>query len=97
MGPVMSSLPVRQAPASASVDGHGSSSVRESLSMGARQPGYLLLCVVSAEAASMIRSERDVVCTPEDRPCGLGTAPLYRVRGSAVDMMLEIPAAAATR
>ena len=50
MGPVLSSLPVRQTPGSASVDGHGSSSVREisSIEQGlhiasmSRQPGYLL-------------------------------------------------------
>ena len=65
MGPVLSSLPVRQTPGSASVDGHGSSSVKEisSIEQGlhiasmSRQPGYLLLSVVSAKAASMMRSE----------------------------------------
>jgi len=71
MGPVLSSLPVRQTPGSASVDGHGSSSVREisSIEQGlhiasmSRQPGYLLLSVVSAKAASMMRSEGEVVST----------------------------------
>jgi hypothetical protein len=56
MGPVMSSLPARRTPGSTSVDGHRSSSVREMLSIGqglhsgpmSRQPGYLLLSVVSA-------------------------------------------------
>ena len=70
-GPVLSSLPVRQTPGSASVDGHGSSSVREILSIGqvlhivpmSRQPGYLLLSVISAKAASMMRSEGAVVST----------------------------------
>jgi len=63
MGPAMSSLPVRQIPGSGSADGHCSFlQLRELLSIGvlillSRQPGYLLLSVVSATAASMMRSE----------------------------------------
>jgi hypothetical protein len=67
MGPVMSSLPVRQTPGSASVDGHSSFPLRErSCPMGSgcnicsqvSPAGYLLLSVVSAKAASMMRLER---------------------------------------
>jgi len=71
MGPVMSSLPVRQTPDSASVDGHSSFPLRErSCPMGrgcnvcsqVSPAGYLLLSVVSAKvAASMMRLERGVV------------------------------------
>src|SRR5215510_16187615 len=58
MGPVMSSLPVRQTPDSASVDGHSSFPLRErSCPMGSgcnvcsqvSPAGYLLLSVVSAK------------------------------------------------
>ena len=69
MGPVMSSRPVRQILVSARVDGHSARSLLqerdlvrwagvENCSPNVSPAGYLLLSVVSAKAAIMMRSEK---------------------------------------